>query len=171
MWPLSKPGLARGPRRREEKPRIVANQCQKSASHCVHACICVLMTHLTDGMCAFCVRVLQINDVGSGTSCTRWLPYLTVNHWSALSQCRRHHLSSKILLSANFRLMFRQLWRLFGSRGGMSEHTLPMVKLSRGKTMSELAVTIVDLKWQLSSKGASTVSWGLREDSGGWGVV
>lgn len=47
------------------------NQCQKSASHCVHACICVLMTHLTDGMCAFCVRVLQINDVGSGTSCTR----------------------------------------------------------------------------------------------------
>lgn len=49
----------------------------------------------------------------------------------------------------------------------MSEHTLPMVKLSRGKTMSELAVTIVDLKWQLSSKGASTVSWGLREDSGG----
>ncbi|CAB1430804.1 unnamed protein product [Pleuronectes platessa] len=42
------PGLARGPRRREEKPRIAANLCQNAASHRVHACTCVFMTHYTD---------------------------------------------------------------------------------------------------------------------------
>lgn len=76
----------------------------------------------------FCVRGLQFADVHSGMSSSHWLYYCIANHWCHSVAATTWDQNPPL---CQLTLLFRQSWLLCGSRGGMSEHTQPMVKFLR----------------------------------------